>query len=241
MAITYVGWNSAAATTVTSYTIDLTALTGGSDTAVRSGDFVIVVSGWVSTTDGTPGVNTTGYTEAAELYSSDTRDTNLSVSYKYMSGVPDTSVNIIAQNSAANGSAAVAYVLRGVDPVTPMDNTRTTASANNQSSALANAPAIVPATIGAWVVACMGNTADATPVAFTGPSNMSNFVQRVSAATTLNFRAMVSSYTATSTASFDPNAITGGETATSNSWAAVTLAVRPAVLGHWGENMIRIK
>jgi len=64
---------------------------------------------------------------------------------------------------------------------------------------------------------------------YTGPSGMSGFVQALSDASTVDFVASAAYYAWTSGA-YDPAALTGGTSAATDSWAAATVALRPAPL-----------
>src|SRR5512144_1344144 len=100
MAISYVGGNSigqAGVTATTSFTISLTALTGGSNSSPSEGDLVIFVAG-VGDADGVDGDMTEPsgtYQEVADVYAgaTATNEANLGVFYKFMGATPDTSVS----------------------------------------------------------------------------------------------------------------------------------------------------
>lgn len=224
-AISYVGSASGSGTAST-YNVAINSLTGGSNSAPSEGDLVIVVTGWASTTNGDPGVTTSGYTEvnAVDYYSNDTRDANMSVNYKFMGASPDTSVTVRGTNAAGNGGATVVHVWRGVDLSSPLDVTSTTATGTNAANA--NSPSITPTTSGAYVIAAGLGTGDTTPTAKTGPSGMSNFRTQNGTGTTMSAIAGVASFAWTSGA-YDPAAWTGGESTTSDSWAAMSLVLRP--------------
>lgn len=229
MALQYVGGASGTGTGAT-YSVSLTSLTGGIGSSAAAGDIVIVVTGWASTTDDNPGVTTAGYTELADLYSNDTNDANLSVSYKLMGGTPDTSVTVSGPNSATNGGATVVHVWRGVHQTTPIDVTTTTASAQI-NGANANAPAITPVTAGAVVIACGGGTGPTTQAAPSAtPSGLFNQVAVNGDGSTRDFYAVVASAAWTSGA-LDPATWTAGTSSTSESWAAATVALRPKNAG----------
>lgn len=222
MAIEFVGASTATGASG-SFNVDLTALSGGIASAAAEGDLVIVATGFVQTSNLDPGVSTSGFAEIADLYANDTRDANLSVSWKIMTSTPDTSVACNGSGSATNGAAAIAYVLRGIDPATPLDVTATTATSNN--SAVFNSPSITPVTSGALVLSIglgTGAAADTTITAPTGYSDQSNVSTDPGNAVIIG----VASKAWTSGAE-DPAAWTGVTTSTSDSWAAVTVAVRP--------------
>lgn len=223
----YVGGTSGGGTE-SSYSISLTALTGGVASAPIEGDLVIVATGWTQTSDGTPGVTSpTGFTELVELYSNDTRDANLSVSYKFMEMTPDSSITVLGPNSAAYGGSTVVHVWRGVDQTTPMDVTHTTATGTNASRP--NPPSITPATADAIIIAAGLGTGGTGQSAFTIPSGMTNAVSYKHDGTTGDCSAFLCSYNSWVSGSYDPAAATGGTTTTQDSWVAVTLVLRPAL------------
>lgn len=224
-ALQYVGGASATGTGAT-YNVSLTGLTGGIGSSATSGDLVIVVTGWASAADGNPAVTTAGYTEVYDLYGNDTRDANLSVNWKIMGGTPDTSVTVSGFNNAANGGATVVHVWRGADQTTPMDVSPPTGAASN-NSALPDSPAITPVTSGAYVLTVGLGTGAAAPTVFTEPSGYGNVVSAAGAGSTMGAVAVIASISWPGGA-VDPGAWTG-TTGTSDSRAAGTLALRPAV------------
>ena len=224
MAIEFVGSTTGTGTGAT-YAVSLTSLTGGVGSAPIEGDVVVVTTGWASTANGDPGVTTSGYAELVDLYANDTRDANMAVAWKRMGSTPDTSVTVSGSNSTASGGATVVMVWRGVNVTTPIDVTSTTATALNGSRA--NSPLITPITDGAVILACGLGTGDSTPtVAVTGPSNMTGFVQVAGTGSTQSARAGMAYFTGWTSGSFTPNAWTGGESTTSDSWAAATVVLR---------------
>lgn len=205
-------------------TLDLTALTGGIDTAARDGDVVIFahLNRNTSAGDLDVGTTTSGYTEIADIYDSDTAvHVNLSVNWKRMGSTPDTQV---ISNNTTSRNVAIAYVLRGVDPSTPLDVTSTTAT--GQNSGRADPPSIAPTTVGSVVLAIGANISSST-AALTGPSGYSNIVNRADNTTTPYPVIGIGMKYWTSGAE-DPAAWTGTGDSTTYAWTAVTLALRPA-------------
>ena len=143
MGIQFVGAKSVSNIgTASTYAVSLTGLTGGIGTAPATGDVILVLTGWASTTDGTPGVSTAGYTEITELFVNSTSDVNLSASYLVVGATPPTSVTVLSTTSSANTKGTVVAVFRGVDNTTPLDVAATTyTSAGN---VLPNFAAITP-------------------------------------------------------------------------------------------------
>lgn len=225
--LSYVGGTSCSGTGST-YSCSLTSLTGGSDSSAAAGDIVIVITGWASTANGNPGVTTSGYTEvpgSTDLYSNDTRDANVSANYKVMGASPDTSVTVSGFNNAANGGATVVQVWRGIDQTVPMDATVTTATGGNASSP--DSPSITPVTSGAVVLSAGLGTDDTTPLTKTAPTGYGNAVTTTGTGSTMSVTVGIASK-AWSSGAENPAAWTGGETSTSDSWGAFSIALRPA-------------
>lgn len=225
--IQYVGGTTAQITGSTSTTtsISLTALTGGMDTQPREGDVVIVYYGTGSTVDRAIGVTTAGYTEIVELYSNDNLDTNLSVSYKAMSSTPDTSVVVSGTGNNADSGSVVIKVFRNVDLGNILDVTSTTATGID--SVLCNPPAITPVTVGAVIVSG-GSGAHTQGVQTFSSSDLVNFSSVGGPDNTTDSTTGMGFYNWISGA-VDPAAFTFSTTNSVNfSWAAVTLALRPA-------------
>lgn len=224
MALRYVGSATASGTGAT-YNIDLTSLTGGIGSAPIEGDIVIVTTGIASTSDIDMAVS--GYTELADLYSNDVRDSNLFVGYKLMTSTPDTSITVPGSGDAAQGGASAAVVWRGVDQSTPIDATTTT-----QTSI--DTPRFDPASIttvtpGAVIMACGMGTGDSTPLALTPPSAVEHPVTTEGAGTTMSTLIGVWARYVNQGASTQNIAASGsGETSLSDSYAVATVALRPA-------------
>jgi hypothetical protein len=232
MAIEFVGYTTGTlANGGSGYPISLTALTGGIGSSVLEGDLVVVFSGWSSGTNGDPGVVSPAATEVADLYVSGTNDANMSAAYFFAGASPPTSVVVYAFPSTANGSAGTALVFRGVDITTPLDATSTTATNNANNDP--NPPAITPVTSGAWVViggltALANNTGTHTaPAGYTLAGTAS-----ISGTGGGSARGVICSgaYKANVTpgVSEDPGSFVASAGGTSSTWAAVTMALRPA-------------
>lgn len=137
------------------FTIDLTSLSGGSDTQPREGDLVVLLAGCSTYLDQTftyPGT----WTKETELYSNGTYDCNLAIGYKIMTSSPDTSVAVTLSTFGNNSRACalLAYVLRNVNQSTPIDVTTTTSTGSGNT----NPPSITPSTAGSWILACGGQS-----------------------------------------------------------------------------------
>ena len=228
--LVYVGGASGSGTGAT-YNVSLTGLTGGTGSAAQAGDLVIVVTGWASAADGNPGVTTAGYTEVYDGFANDTRFANFSVNWKIMGGSPDTSVTVSGFNNAANGGATVVQVWRGADPLNPMDVAAPSAplGVSGINASRPNSPPITPVTTGAVVIAVGLGTGAAAPTAMTAPTGFINGLSATGAGSTMGAVANIASQ-AWAGGAVDPAAWTGGGTATTDSWVAGTLALRPLVL-----------
>jgi hypothetical protein len=213
--------------TTSNVTVSLTSLTGGIASAPAAGDLVIIYFGTGSTADRNLVVS--GYTEIVELYSNDTFDTNLVVASKFMGGTPDTSITLTGGTlNTSDAGAVVVQVWRGVDQTTPLDVTETTATGIN--SALCDPPAITPVTNGAVIVsggAGANNSVFFDSNAGYSSSDLTGFITRT--ANDTNDVTIGLGYHVWTSGAFDPAQFTFAfSDSTSFSWAAVTLALRPA-------------
>lgn len=228
MALQYVGGNVATKAGATSgnSTISLTTLTGGLATSASAGDFVIAVYATGSTADRALTITdgTTAYTLiGTELYANGTSyDTNLRVAYKRLT-VADASVTFGPTGNAADAGAMAVHVWRGVDSNTPLDVAATTATGT--ATGRPNPAAITPTTSGS-VIIIAGAGAAATGAVFTA-AYLSNF-RTATSIDTQDAMVGVGSIAWTSGA-YDGAQWTGGTANAADSWAAVTIALRPAV------------
>ncbi len=230
--LTYVGGKSAAfaGSTGTNTNVALNSgLAGGVAASVSAGDFVIIAYAVGSTAD--RALTISGYTlVASELYANGTTyDANLRVAYKFMPSTPDTTAVLGPTGATADGGAYAVHVWRNVDPTNPLDVTPTTATGTGTSRA--NPPAITPATPGAVVLAASAGAAATGTTAYVFASS-ANLVQANQAATN-DGRAALASYSWTSGA-LDPAASSAGSNNAADSWASITMALRPAVASALG-------
>ena len=193
--------------------------------SIAEGDIAIVVYGWVSTTDDAPSIVTSGSTTIAELYSNDTVDTNFLAAYKIMGPTPDGNVQVAGHG--ANPTVAAVHVWRGVNTSTPMDVTATTATGVNTLTP--NSPSITPVTPGAIIISLgVGAYSAGFISTINPPSGMSNGVDGFSWNGTIGAVVGIASFAWVSGA-YDPSAWTsGGGGRSTDSWAAATIALRPA-------------
>lgn len=223
--IQYVGGRLDRLATTANTIISLTPLTGGIESAPAAGDFVLVYFGVGSFNNANVDMRVNGYTEIADLFSNDLYDANLAVAYKFMSATPDTSFTLIGgTGDVASGGAVAVQVWRGVNATTPLDVTSQIATGIN--TVLCNPPAITPITAGAVIVAG-GAGAHINGTQTYSSSDLDGFIT----IGTNDARDVTTGvgYKFWSSGAFDPAQFTfSADDSSSNAWAAVTLALRPA-------------
>lgn len=207
------------------YNVALNALTGGIGTAAQAGDLVIVNNGFVSTAARTTGVVTAGYTSLWSGFGDDTRDANMSVSYKRLT-TAETSVTVRGSTVASNGSNTVVHVWRNTDPTTPIDVT--TVGATGIDSRAINPPSITPITPNAMVIAAGYTTHTTIMSGVIPPLGFSRMVQASHDPGNVGV-AVMAARPWTGIGAVDPGVFTIGSTSTADSWAAATLVLRPAL------------
>lgn len=234
MALSFRGGNVGnAGTGATTYSVSLTALTGGASGTALTGDIVIVAMANHYPADGTGNmsITTTGYTEldGGGIYVSDSRDTNFRCWYKIMGATPDTTVALSDTNSGGDvSSVASVHVWTSVNTSTPMDVAVVPDSGNN--TGVPSPAAITPITSGAIVLAIGAGSATSarTMTAPTGYSNL--FYKSISQSSQVSTVGIASKAWSGSGAE-DPADFGGMSTSTSDSWVALTIALRPAASG----------
>lgn len=222
MALRYVGGKTGAwvgSGTVTN-SISLTSLTGGISSAAAVGDVVVAVYATGSTSDRTLAIGVGDYTLIAELYANFTYDTNLRVAYKVLTAA-DASVDFGPTGATGEAGTAAVHVWRGVDNGTPFDVAATTATGTNVLRP--DPPAITPVTAGAVVLAAGGSAAQ-TGSLFS--SNLYNFITATSADISDATVGIGSALWVSG--SYNPVQWSGGVSTGEESWAAVTMVLRPA-------------
>ena len=230
MAISYVGGQVSGFAGKTGTTTVAFALTGGTNSTPSVGDLVVVTYVVGSTADRALTITTStgaiAYTLAgSELYSNGTTyDTNLRVAYRTYASGNGTGIILSGTGSTADAGRYTIQVFRGVSQTTPMDATPVTASGT--ATGRPNPGSIVPVTSGAWVVICGGGAAG-TGANYVAPANFTtNFLTGFTAD---NNDAMVGAgyWSGWTSGAVDPAAYTGGTANAADSWAALTLALRP--------------
>ena len=226
----YVGSNSGSVSNSGSpaaISVSLTALTGGSGAAALEGDIVIAIVGDCSSTNVNTGVATAGYTELCNLYVSDSFDSNLIVEWKIMGATPDTTVLTDVGGTTDFASTCVVHVWRNVDQTTPIDATTTTATGGNTGDV--NPPSITPVTTNAVVIACgtSGNSGGAS-ITYSSIPGLSNTAQLQGEGPTIRDCLVGVGSVAWTSGAVDPSAWTITSDSTSWSYAAASIALRPA-------------
>ena len=168
------------------------------------------------------GDNSGAGTEIGDLYStSGSLGTNLWVGVFKQGATPDTSITIDGIGSTSAPWAAFAVLYRTVN-ATPQDVAATTDTGTGTD--LANPPSITPSTAGARIVSFYAATQE-NLATWTEPANMGNWSYAFG--TTVGPVIGFAEHAWTSGA-FNPDAVTGGNNGSNDTWAAVTLALRPA-------------
>ncbi len=209
------------------------ALTGGAEPTPIEGDLILV-----NYTVGTQGRNPTStitgnqsgayshVTGSPLLEAADTYDTDLSVFWQFAGSTPDTTLTRSATGSVDDGGSVSIHVYRGVDSTTPFDVTPTTATGINTDRA--DPASITPTTSGALIVVAAGGSAATLTTAWTA-AYLSKLIQSNGADTNDGRSALGN--VAWSSGAYNPAAFTGGSNNAANSWAAITMALRPAPTG----------
>jgi hypothetical protein len=229
MAIEFVGYTTmATAVGNPTQTFSVTGLQSGISSTMSQGDLVVVFSGWSSGTNGDPGVVTPAATEVADLYVSGTNDANMSAAYFFAGASPPTSITVNTFASGASASGAIVLVFRGVDATTPLDVTSTTATNNANNDP--NPPAITPVTSGAWVVIGGLTALGANLGGFTYPSGYLPVAAQTTTQGSARGMIIGGAYKANVTpgVSEDPGAFIATNGGATSTWAAITMALRPA-------------
>lgn len=223
--IQYVGGHvEGFAGTTSNVTIFIDDLLGGLASAPAAGDLVIVYFGTGSTVDRNLVVS--GYDEVVELYSNDSEDTNLVVAYKFMGGTPDVSFTLTGGTlSTADAGAVAVQVWRGVSEFIPFDVNRTTWTGTN--GIFCDPPAITPVTPGSVIVAGGAGAHNDSTLRTFSSSDLTGFISSGRGGS--NAVAIGLGYHVWTSGSFNPAQFTfSGANSLAFSWAAVTLALRPA-------------
>ncbi len=229
MAIREIGSVASSAANGGDLALDLTTITG-----LAEGDLVIAAFCIADTSDRdmvTLDANT--WTEIVDLYDNDTEDVNLGVFYRYMTSSIDTAVTIEGYGNASAGVAGIARAFRGVATVAdggPFDAATTTATGTG--GALADPPSITHTTEGAVIViVAAAAQATSSPFAITAQSMYKENLSTVNVAETFDPSLGLTHAPPLAAAggATDLPAFTNANSAATNSWAACTIALQPAL------------
>jgi hypothetical protein len=211
MAITLVGTNSGSAGNGNDVTVNIPSGTIQDD--------IVLVMGGHGNTAGDAGVNSGGYTEVIDR---DRGACQLSVSWRRMPSSVPSSVDCKGSGNAADATAYVVMVFRGVDTSTAIDATSTS---DEGTGGTPNSPLITTVTDGAAVISCFIQASNETSL--TQPSGYGNKIQE----------SKTEASPVTVAAAWDAISFAGGENPgpwtglPSAAWVAATIALRPAVAG----------
>ena len=213
--------------TVGERTVALDNLTGGIASAPSPGDIVFLILADVNVTTARE-VISAGWTKQDGVVSVDTQTTQLTTFYKVMGDPVDVDVTFTRGGSGNYDCWWQIYVMRGVHPTEPMDAPYTTDSGNNASRA--NPPAITPVTPGAVVLATGAGSTEVTALAFTS-ADLSNFITGTEDNGSVQINIGTGTLAWGGSGAVDPAAFGLLPTATSNSWCARSIALRPVPTG----------
>lgn len=223
--------NNVVAGTSISYASDFVA-PGGGGVVPATGDFIMVWGVHAGTANNTGirgaiGSNASGAFTASTALQQGANDTSYCSSglVHQIKGASDTTINVGGVNGVPDTIGFIAIALRGVHATTPLDVTPTEATGIDTGKA--NAPSITPATAGALLLEFVG-AAQAATAAFTAPSDMAAFFKNFEVNNGTDAALAVAVKNDWSSGAFDPAIMGGSTTALSDSWTAVTVALRPA-------------
>lgn len=170
-------------------------------------------------------MTTSGYTEYNDIYANGSNDANLSVFRKVQGSTPDATA--VATGSGDTNDCGVLCIStqRGVNNTTPEDATTTTATGT--TSGLSDPPSITTVTANALVVACggMAGTSGVSTGTPTPPSGYTNLAFENGSDTNGSSNGHMSSKIRATAGAENPAAYSS---LTGNSWAAMSVALRPA-------------
>ncbi len=126
------------------------------------------------------------------------------------------------QSSGNNAGLGIVFVYSGIDSVTPLDVTSTTATGID--SRHPNPPSITPVTSGAVIVAAGVGSAGVSAQAC---SNMPAMLSQTFSGNSWTGQGGMAHKTDWTSGAFDPAVWTGGSDNNSDAWCAATVALRP--------------
>jgi len=212
-------------------------LTGGIANSPSTGDLVVV--GWAVGSRGfsDPPIDYVCRNNNAEiftiphttrLYGNDTNDTSLVLGYRFVTSSHDRIVVISDYGTTGVSHSIQVEVWRGVDTTTPMDVAAVTATGTN--TGIPDPGSITPSTLNSEILCfAAGASTDSDPPSGLIASGFTEYTaqQRQGSNSQASIASVFGHYDWVSGA-FDPAVFTGGSSSTSNSWAAVLIALRPA-------------
>lgn len=207
------------------YAID-SGLTGGIDTAVRTGDLIVAIHAVCSSVDRTLSISdgATAYTLiGSELYSNLDADTNLRVAYKISTG--DTTVSFGPSGSTSDGQVLSVFAFRGVDIASPIDVAATATGTGATTSP--NPPSITPTAPGAIIMAVGAGANWNYSTQTTTNSSLTSVLSRWSTDDSGDVIVGAGLKIDWASGPFDPSAFVCSPSFT-GSWAALTFSLRPA-------------
>ena len=178
-----------------------------SATGMQAGDLILMFVSSYGSMANIP----TGYTEIARITSGNTR---LMACYKFATGPTESSVNVTGFSTSTVSSW---QIFRGVDPTTPFDATRTTATG---TSGMPNPPSLTYTSQNNMMLA-VGSIA-AAPSGVTAPST---FTLTTSVTSSTNQGFMLATRLISTVGSTDPPAF-GASVNNSAAWVGMTIALR---------------
>jgi hypothetical protein len=198
----------------------------GSAYTLVQDDIVVAAYACSGTSDHAMATSSAGWTLLGEHYSNGTIDTNLAVFAKKMTAAPDASITFTGPTGASNGTIGVAHVIKGAD-IAALDVAAVLAAGTGTS--VPNPGSVTPSTAGAFI-AVVGAGAAAAGAAFTNPGDLSataNHFRSGNHAETNDIAIGFGWKEDWASGAFDPAAWGGGNVNASNSWVAITLAIKP--------------
>lgn len=209
---------------ITGGTQAASAINGGAATltlpTLQQGDVVIVFGGHFIRAGG--GVLPTGFTSLFDSGATAGTDPRLSISYKVMGAVPDTTVSCPGSGNVADGTAYGCYCLRDVDTSAIIDADITSVGPTTSSNP--DCPSITTVTNGALVLAiALDHIAGTGDTTITNPTN---YIEQRTARGADNNDATVcgAALVKAIAGAEDPSAFTAW---TAGTWRAATVAIRP--------------
>ena len=217
----------------TPYTgISLTTLTGGLDTQPSEGDLIVIGYALGDVSNAAMAIKDADGTNypliGSELFADDTRDLNIRVAAKFAGATPDTTFQVNDGFGGDSGACNIfVQVWRGADPTTPLDAAVVTASGVNTGRP--NPGSITPVTTGATILCFAAGTAPtgSTPAALTS-SGWTYFEATPRSGTAYASISGAYGHFDWTSGAFNPAEFGGGSASTSDAWAAISVALRPA-------------